>query len=679
MRLTLGVDVGGTFTDLCGLGEGGEIRVLKVPTSKPDPVDGILEGIRRLCRPGDRVARTVLGTTAGLNAVLERRGARTALITTAGFGDVYRMGRGDRPEMYNLHYQRPAPLVPREHIFELAERLGADGEVIEALDPEQGAAIAREIAGQGFESVAVCLLHSYRNPAHERAMARLLAEHAPDASLSLSHRVAQEWREYERTSTVVVDAYIRPILERHLDRLTHGLEVNGHSPEVLVMRSSGGLMPASLQLLEPATVLLSGPVGGALATRALARTLGLDSVLAIDMGGTSFDVTLLAGGELPSGSEVDIEGLPLLVASVPVHTIGAGGGGVVWLEGRGLRVGPRSAGSVPGPVCFQRGGEEATVTDANACLGRIGSGSFVDGELPLDVAASEAAFAPLAAQLGMEARALQEGVIDIVDARMVAAIRVLTVERGLDVRDFSLVAYGGNGPLHATALAEELGIGTVVVPASPGAFSAWGMLFSELRKDLSLTLLRDTRDLDAAGLNEPLQRLTAQAESFLAEVGVAREGAAFHWRADMRYLGQEHSVDVPLSPPPLDASALSGVLARFHGLHQQRYGHAHPREVVECVTIRLSVLGPADAPELAPHPAQRGASDGKRTVRWRGRDRVMPVLQRSALAADMPLTEPCIVEEQTATTLVPEGWSLRVDPASASLVLRRDRRERGAA
>jgi N-methylhydantoinase A len=297
--------------------------------------------------------------------------------------------------MYNLHYHRPEPLLPREHIFELRERLGAGGEVIDMLDVEQAEAIARQIAAQGFESVAVCLLHSYRNPEHELAVERALARHAPEVSRSLSHRVAQEWREYERTSTVVVDAYIRPILERHLARLSRELEKGGHSGEVMVMRSSGGLMPASLQLLEPATVLLSGPVGGALATRALARQLELDSVLAIDMGGTSFDVTLLAGGELPTGSEVDIDGLPLLVASVPVHTIGAGGGGVVWLEGRGLRVGPRSAGSTPGPICFQRGGEEATVTDANACLGRIGSGSFVDGELPLDVPAAEAAFAAL--------------------------------------------------------------------------------------------------------------------------------------------------------------------------------------------------------------------------------------------------------------------------------------------
>jgi N-methylhydantoinase A len=672
VELTLGIDVGGTFTDLCALGTGGEVRVLKVPSSRPDPVDGILDGIRRLCRDGDRVTRTLLGTTAGLNAVLERRGARTALIATAGFGDVYRMARGDRPEMYNLHYHRPEPLVPREHIFELRERLDADGGVVEALDVEQAAAIARQIAKQRFESVAVCLLHSYRNPEHELAVERALAEHAPEVSRSLSHRVAREWREYERTSTVVVDAYVRPILERHLTRLSRELETDGHSGDVLVMRSSGGLMPASLQLLEPATVLLSGPVGGALATRALARQLDLQSVLAIDMGGTSFDVTLLEGGDLPTGSEVEIDGLPLLVASVPVHTVGAGGGGVVWLEGGGLRVGPRSAGSVPGPICFQQGGEEATVTDANACLGRIGSGSFVDGDLPLDTEAAGAAFAALADRLTMDERRLQQGVIDIVDARMVAAIRVLTVEQGLDVRDFSLVAYGGNGPLHATALADALGIDTVVVPASPGAFSAWGMLFSELRQDLSLTLLRDTGDLRPADLQRPMGELRERAGAFLERAGLSPDAASFRWRADMRYRGQEHSVDVALPPPPLDDGAFADALATFHDLHRRRYGHDHPDEVVEIVTLRLSVLGPTAAPEVAPSPVQTQRADSVRAVTWRGRTREVDIVQRNNLTPGAKRSGPCIVEEQTATTFVPEGWRLRLDAPSAALILTRN-------
>ena len=671
MNLRLGVDVGGTFTDLCALGESGRVRVTKVVTTYPDPAEGILQGVRTLCDTGDRVVCTILGTTAGLNAVLERRGAKTALITTAGFGDIYRMGRGNRPEMYNLHYHRPKPLVPREWIFELPGRVGADADISEPLDIERAALIAREIGSGGFESVAVCLLHSYCNPAHELELAALLRRYAPGCSLSLSHQVAREWREYERTSTTVVDAYVRPILERHLAELASGLKAAGHSPEILVMRSSGGLMPASERTLEPVTVLLSGPVGGAIATRALIRELGLNDALAIDMGGTSFDVTLLTGGELPIGSETEVEGFPLLVSGVPVHTIGAGGGGVVWLEGRGLRVGPRSAGSVPGPICFRRGGTELTVTDANACLGLIRSGTFVDGDLPLDIEAAGAAFTLTAAALEMDPARLQEGVIEIVNARMVGAIRALTIEQGLDARTYSLVAYGGNGPLHAAALAEELGIVRVVIPASPGAFSAWGMLFSEVRKDLSLTSLQSSSDIRPEDLEGLLQQLGEQATRFLVEADLDPGEATYQWRAAMRYQGQEHTVEVSLPAPPASTRYLEEVLARFHELHQRSYGHSHPRQVVEFVTLRLSVLGPASTPEVAPAQAQAERAYPKECrVRWQGREVAVPIFHRDHLATG-GIAGPCIVEERTATTFVPDNWTLEVDTDSRSLILQR--------
>ncbi len=682
MNFVLGVDVGGTFTDLCALGEQGEVRIGKVPTSQANPAASILRGIAELCKEGDRVTRTVLGTTAGLNAVLERRGAKTALITTAGFRDIYQMARGDRPRMYDLHYHRPTPLIPREAIFELPERLDAHGTVIVHPEPAKLDEIACAIAAQGFESVAVCLLHSYRNPQHEHAVAAVLKRHAPDCSVSLSHRVAREWREYERTSTTIIDAYIRPALERHLDELRRGLVTGGHQPEVLLMRSSGGLMPTANALLEPISSLLSGPVGGAIATRELAGRLELDEVLAIDMGGTSFDVTLLSGGALPLANEITLEGFPVLVASVPVHTIGAGGGGIVWLEGRGqdagLRVGPHSAGAIPGPACYRRGGNEPTVTDANACLGRIGSGSFMDGALALDVTAAKAAFAPLSDVLEITPQRLYEGVVNIVDARMVGAIRALTVERGLDARTFCLVAYGGNGPLHATALAEALGISQVVVPAAPGAFSAWGMLFAHVRKDLSLTLLQDSTALRTDALSAALGQLMAQADAFLAEVGLERHEASYQWRADMRYRGQEHSVDVPLLPPPVRGAPtafLEQALSHFHRRHRQRYGHAHPQQVVEFVTLRLGIVGPSLMPDVLPaveQPAEHGAATTRR-IRWRGTEQTVPVLQRDRLPQSGQIAGPCIVEELTATTFVANGWSLRVNAASRSLLLEREK------
>jgi N-methylhydantoinase A len=668
----LGIDVGGTFTDLCALSDDGHVRVCKVATSQPDPVEGILQGVREVSRRGEEIISVVLGTTAGLNAVLERRGAKTALVTTAGFGDIYQMARGDRVEMYNLHYHRPLPLLPREQIFEVKERVGAGGEVVEALDYEQASVIARTLVGQGIESVAVCLLHSFSNPKHERLLAEVFERESPGVSLSLSHRVSAEWREYERTSTTVVDAYVRPILERHLAKLNEGFAAAGHAPKLFLMRSSGGLLPAERALLEPVTVLLSGPVGGVLASRALARQLELGSVLAIDMGGTSFDVTLLPGGELPVADQSEIEGFPLQVASVPIHTIGAGGGSVVWLEGNGLRVGPESAGAQPGPVCYGRGGEMPTVTDANACLGRIGSGAFVGGALPLDVGAARLAFEAVAEAVFMSPENLTEGVIGIVDARMVSAMRVLSIDQGLDVRDFSLVAYGGNGPLHAAELAEELGITTVVIPASPGAFSAWGMLFSEVRKDMSLTVLDGSGDR-MAGLFVPYQELLQQAREFLARTGIPASETSYHWRVDMRYSGQEHSVDVPVHAPSAEES-LREAVGLFHELHERRYGHSHPDQPVEMVTLRLGVRGLGQAPDVAPIPElSELGSEVWRAVRWQGTKRRVRVLARHQLQPRQQGEGPAIIEELTATTFVPPGWGFTVDEDTGSLVLERGR------
>ncbi|UCH27487.1 MAG: hydantoinase/oxoprolinase family protein [Trueperaceae bacterium] len=674
MRVRVGIDVGGTFTDLCALSEDGRVEVAKVATSQPDPVDGILQGVREVCRRGDEIISVVLGTTAGLNAVLERRGAKTALITTAGFGDIYQMARGDRVEMYNLHYHRPSPLLPRQQIFEVRERIGAGGEVVEALDRDQAAEIARTLGERAVESVAVCLLHSFSNPNHERSLAEVFERELPGVSLSLSHRVSAEWREYERMSTTVVDAYVRPILERHLSKLTEGLAAAGHAPKLFLMRSSGGLLPAEKALLEPVTVLLSGPVGGVLASRALAKQLNLGSILAIDMGGTSFDVTLLPEGELPVTDQSEIEGFPLQIASVPVHTIGAGGGSVVWLEGLGLRVGPESAGAQPGPVCYGRGGELPTVTDANACLGRIGAGTFVGGALSLDVEAARQAFEGVAQKVFMSLEDLMEGVVEIVNARMVSAMRVLSIDQGLDVRDFSLVAYGGNGPLHAAELAEELGVTQVIIPASPGAFSAWGMLFSEVRKDMSLTVV-DGHNEPITSLAGPRRELLAQARSFLARSGISEAETTYHWRVDMRYPGQEHSVDVPLHSPSAE-SYLREAVTLFHELHHRRYGHSHPGQPVEMVTLRLGVHGRAQAPEVAPIPTQLEVgpdTDQFRSVRWQGEQKRVSVLVRQQLKPGQRGHGPAIIEEVTATTFVPVDWDFTVDERTGSLVLERSK------
>ena len=668
-RLSIGIDVGGTFTDLCAVTETGEVRVVKVSSTHPDPAAGILEGIRQLCAETPYQLDLRLGTTAGLNAVLERKGARTALITTQGFRDIYELGRGDRPDMYNLHYHRVRPLVPPEGIFELPERMAADGSVLKPLEVAEAKRIAGELTEGDYESVAICLLHSYRNPAHELALAAILRQEAPRCAASLSHQVAREWREFERTSTTVLDAYIRPILESHLKTLTSTLEAEGHDASITLMRSSGGLMPTLTDSLEPVTVLLSGPVGGAVASRALAKRLDLGSVVAMDMGGTSFDVTLLADGELSTTHQTSIEGFPLLSTSVAVHTIGAGGGSMVWLEGGGLRVGPQSAGSKPGPVCYGRGGQEATVTDANACLGRIGTGQFLGGDFKLDAEAARAMFKTVARTLSLPPEHLLEGVIDIVNARMVSAIRLLTTEQSLDVRDFSLIAYGGNGPIHAAALAEALGVRRVVVPAYPGAFSAWGMLHSEVRKDYVLPFLQTQVTLELSALSNALTFLQTEAHSFLEDLDIRPEQGRYLWRADMRYQGQEHYVAVPLPSPPISSKYVTAVVSSFHELHQQLYGHSHRDQTVEFVNLRLSVLGPAPTIDSAPATLQKTMPEAQaRAVLYRGQSLNVPVYRRETLK-NKTYIGPLIVEELTATTFVPPNWILEREPETCCLLL----------
>lgn len=671
MTLVVGVDVGGTFTDLCAVGPEGPLRVAKVPSSHPEPAEAILRGIDRICTPEDTVTRTILGTTAGLNAVLERRGARTALVATEGFADVYRMARGDRTRIYDLHYRRPAPLVGRSDTFEVRERITAQGDVLEPLSEPSLERLIVALRDGGYESVAICLLNAYVNGHHERLLRQRIEAAIPGLYVSISSDVAPEWREYERTSTTVVDAYVRPILDRHVSRLMHGLEERGHQPNVEIMRASGGTMPVHLTRIEPATVLTSGPVAGAIASARLAARLGIANGLAVDMGGTSFDMTILRDGRLHVAGETSIEGFPLLVAAVHVDTIGAGGGAVVWLEGGGVRVGPRSAGAYPGPICFGRGGGEPTVTDANACLGRIAGGTFASGTVDLDVPAATARYASLAGDLSMTGTDLIEGVVAIVDARMVEAIRAITVERGLDVRTFSLLAYGGNGPLHVAALAELLGIVDVVVPPSPGAFSARGMLFADLRKDYATTVIHDLDPGDPDALTRTANDLTDEARHFLSSVASEEDRVTFAWRASVRYVGQEHAVDVDLPEPPFDRVTLDHLRSAFHANHARRYGYAHEGGRTELVTLRLAVTVATGRPEI-PAPAVEGSHPtATRSIRYGGRALNATVMHRDAVVADARFEGPCIIEESTATTLVPPGWTVRLAEDGVSLRMRR--------
>ncbi|MGH6644114.1 MAG: hydantoinase/oxoprolinase family protein, partial [Bradyrhizobium sp.] len=482
------------------------------------------------------------GTTAGLNALLERRGVKASLVTTEGFRDVYEMGRSERVEMYDPAYHRQPRLIPRSAVFEASQRTLADGTVSKPVDLDTTADLVAAIKAGGFESVAICFLHSYTNPSEEERLANHLREQLPNLPVSVSHEIANEWREYERTSTVVMNAYIAPIVERYLEQLEVRMTEDGLGEPIHIMQSNGGVMTAATARRHPLRTLLSGPVGGAIGGQAVGAQIGNGNVLTIDMGGTSFDVSIVVDGQLEVANETEIEGFPLLTPMVNIHTIGAGGGSVAFAEAGGLRVGPRSAGSVPGPAAYGRGGTEPTVTDANVLLGRLSASDFLGGGMTLDVAAAETAHQELSQALGIDPLDLAEGIIDIVNAKMANAIRTITVARGIDPRGFALTAFGGAGPLHAAFLAEELEIPSFVVPANPGIFSAGGMLRTDIRHDLVQSFYRPAETLQSAELQTAVDGLRERAIASLAEEHIAEADMSFTVLADMRYVGQEYVV-----------------------------------------------------------------------------------------------------------------------------------------
>ena len=473
-RYRVSMDIGGTFTDVVAYDEqSGTYAAGKASTTPTDLTEGVLTGLAQVVDAPDAISFTVHGTTQGLNAFLQRRGERVLLLATRGAGDVYHIARGNRTRLYDVHYRKPEPLVGRADIVEIGGRLDYAGAELEPLDAEAIRAAARRAREEGFGAVAVAFLFSYVNPDHELRAEAILREELDGVAVSLSHRVAREWREYERTSSAVIEAYTAPIVRRYLERLEAEMRARGLAVPLHVMQSSGGIVTAESARDLTLQTLLSGPVGGTMGGVALARLLGRPNLICVDMGGTSFDVSLVVDGEPDVSAEAELEGFPLLMPVVNIHTIGAGGGSLAYAEAGGLRVGPESAGADPGPACYGRGGTQPTVTDANVVLGRVDTESFAGGSMTLDAGAARAAVAALGTELGLDTTELAEGICDVANAKMAQAIRTLTVEKGIEPRDFALVAIGGAGPMHAVFLARELGIREVLVPRFPGAFSAW--------------------------------------------------------------------------------------------------------------------------------------------------------------------------------------------------------------
>ena len=670
-KYRVAADIGGTFTDIVIEPSDGPVFVGKVATTPDNPALGVINGIRSLVPDVADIDFFVHGTTVGLNAFLERRGERVVLIATHGAGDSYTIARGNRQTLYELRYRKPAQLVPRRDVHEVRGRLLWDGSEVEPLQLGELDAVIEKIRRENIQAVAVCLLHAYAHAQHELAVRDYLEAALPEISIALSHEVAREWREYERASSAVMSAYVAPVVKRYLTSLQQQLLDMDMPAQVHIMQSSGGVTTADSARKNPVFTLLSGPVGGTIAGAALAARTGRNNLLCVDMGGTSFDLSLVIDGTANTTLETELEGLPLLMSIVDIQTIGQGGGSIAWLQNGAMRVGPKSAGSVPGPACYGRGGTEPTVTDANLFLGRLGTSSLLSGAMSLDETAARSAVERLAGKAGLDPLALAEGILAISNAAMADAMRTITVSQGVDPRAFTLVAFGGAGPMAAAFLAEELDIDEVLIPLFPGTFSAWGMLQTDLRHDFTLSYYHPAASVNASDLDQCFTQLESEGRAAVMREGVPAAAISCQRSADMRYTGQEYTINVPV-PAELDTGRIG---SEFHATHQRRHGHSNPSAPIEYVNLRVAALG---AVQKFANPTENAKSVNGAAVQVRrnavfdGVAHVTPVIRRDHMGAGYESSGPLIIEEQSATTVVPPQWQVQVDE-QGNILLRRAR------
>ena len=684
----LSVDVGGTFTDFVLLDEeSGEVIYEKVPTFHENLEQSFFEGVDRLETDVQDMAAIVHGTTVVINAILQKKGAALALITTQGFRDVIELGRGNRPHIYDVFYQPPPPIVPRNLRFQVPERLNFRGEILTELNESRVLEIARDLQARGIEAVAVCFLHAYANPVHELKAAEILASIYPGLHISMSHQMVGEWREYERFTTTALNAWVMPVMASYLQRLEASLKNRRFQGALGVMQSTGGVMSSDLAKRVPMRTLESGPAGGVMGAAALGKLMGYSNIISADAGGTSFDVALIVEGKPFESTQTNVDRYPVLLPSIDVVSIGAGGGSIAWMHEDGsLRVGPQSAEADPGPACFGKGGKEPTVTDAHLLLGRINPDYFLAQRMRLDVrAAEEAIRSDVAEPLGLTLVEAAHGVTHIADMNMTYAIRNLTIERGFDPREFVLMCYGGAGGLFATSLAQELEIPKVIIPPEPANFSAWGILSTDYREDAIKTSVaalgeRGSREerlawTQAAGdqissVEELLQRFAALEESArqaLTNAVISESNVAITRSVDMRYEGQEHSVHVMMpDEATLRSEGLRALKSAFDHAHERYFEHSSPETAAEVVTLRASVVGVTRKPilsRLAPGSGNgEAALKGHRSVYFRdlGDFEDCPIYERSRLGAGDHLLGPAIVEEWASTTIVKPAQRLEV-------------------
>jgi N-methylhydantoinase A len=668
----LGVDVGGTFTDLVLYDEStGKLALLKTASTPHDHSEGMINGVDRLGIELKQLAKFAHGTTVATNTALERNGARTAVLTTRGHRDVLVVGRGNRTILYNIKAQRPEPLVARSDIHEVDERALADGTVRRPLDEREIGALAKALAADGVEAVAICFLHAYAAPGNEAAARERVRAALPGAFVCTSAEVLPEYREYERFATTALNAYVAPRMRRYLANLRDKLATRGYERGVTIMASNGGTLPSATVEALPVSSMLSGPAAGVIAASVVGEAAGFRDIITCDMGGTSTDVCLLQGGAFAMTTEGSVGALPNRVLQIDINSIGAGGGSIAQVDEAGfLAVGPRSAGAMPGPAAYGRGGTEATVTDANVVLGRLGTDAPLGGEICLDRARAEAAVTAQAARLGLDTLAMAEGILRIASVKMTGAIKEISVMRGHDPRDFALFAYGGAGPLHAAFIAEELGMGRVVVPPMPGNFSAFGLLVADVRRDFVRTQVTRTAGLGVAGIRAILAEMRDEAGSALAEAGFGRDRQRFEARLDMRYAGQSFELAVPVA---FDIASIDEIERGFREVYEARYSHATD-DPSEIVSYRVAGYGIVEKPAL---PRIEGAGrsleaalKGRRPVGFGGKAVETPVYDRDRLPPEERVPGPAIVEEGGSTTVVPPGFTGRLD-AIGCLILER--------
>jgi len=690
MSVRVAVDIGGTFTDATLIDEeSGAVSIAKVLTTPADASEGFMQAVDRALADANladarieaaQVGFVVHATTVATNAIIEGKIARGGFVTTEGFRDLLEIARQVRPSLYDTQFEKAKPLVPRDRAVTVAERLGPAGEVLRALEDDSVRAAAKILRREKVETVAVCLLHAYVNPEHEQRVGAILAEELPGVPVSLSAEVAPEFREYLRASTTVINAVIRPVVERYLERIESRLAGVGVRAKLLVMQSSGGVFSSEAARTRPVFMVESGPAAGVIASAYLGETLGRPDILSFDMGGTTAKVGLIQDGQ-PSVTKnynvgghagagiggMSLSGYPVRTPVVDLVEIGAGGGSIAWVDSGGLlRVGPQSAGADPGPVCYRRGGTEPTVTDANVVLGRLNPDYFLGGDIGLDVEGSRRAIEERCAKpLRLDVTEAANGIVEIANAAMVNALHLISVQRGYDPRDFVLFGFGGAGPVHANALARDAEMPTLLIPRSPGIFSATGLLTTDLKLDTAVTVMRRADDLDADEVEATFAELEEAGRGELEREGLSADAMSFVRKIDLRYVGQSFELTIP---------AGDDLLGRFHAEHDRTYGFAAPEEPVEVVSLRLTSVG-----AIAKPPPRQLESGGKaepkeqRPVYFAESEDYVdcPIYDRYTLPAGATFAGPAVVEEFDSTTVVHPGFAVTVDDAG-NLVIERE-------